>query len=132
LDREARLRVIERQGQELGELGRAYKQCEEERMGLLNVIQQQQERALQRFEQQVSVLQAEIERVQSSREASETARMEALANVDRQTVELMTLTAALEESGAKVTKIEQSNKEMKQVLDQGIFQLIVNRLRGRN
>ena len=146
LDREARLRVIERQGQELGEaelrrqalvadldaLRLAYTQCEEERTGHLKVIQQQQERALKRFEQQVSSLQAQIEREQSSREASETARMEALANVDRQTAELMTLTAALEESGAKVTKIEQSNKEMKQFLDQGIFQLIVNRLRGRN
>ena len=86
---------------------------------------------MKRFEQQVSSLQAEIERVQSSREASETARMDALANVDRQTAELMALTAALEESGAKVTKIEQSNIEMKQIINRGIFQLIFDRLRGR-
>ena len=145
LDREARLRVIERQGQELGEaeharqalvadldeLRLAYKQCDEERSGHLKMIEQQQERALKRLEQHVAGLQGEIERVQSSRDASEKARIEALANVDRQTAELMALTTALQESGAKVTKIEQSNKEMKQVINRGIFQLIFDRLRGR-
>ena len=116
LDREARLRVIERQGQELGEAGR--------------VIEQQQERALKSLEQHVAGLQAEIERIQSSRDASETARMDALASVDRQTAELVSLTSALEQSGARMSEIEQSNKEMKQIIDQGIFQLIVNKLRG--
>ncbi|MEQ1908817.1 MAG: methyltransferase domain-containing protein, partial [Vicinamibacterales bacterium] len=145
LDREARLRVIERQGQELGEaelkrqtlvadldeLRQAYTKCDEERSDHRRVIQQQQERALKTLEQHVSGLQAEIERVQSSRDASERARMEALANVDRQTAELMALTTALQESGEKMTKIEQSNKEMKQVISRGIFRLIFDRLRGR-
>ena len=146
LDRAARLRVIERQGQELGEaeqrrqavvaeldeLRQAFKQCDDERSAHLRVIEQQQERALKSLEQQVAGLQAAIERIQSSRDASESARMEALAYVDRQTAELLTLTTALEQSGAKISEIEQSNKEMKQVINQGIFQLIFNRLRGRN
>lgn len=130
-DREARLRVIERQGQELGEVRLALSQCNEERTNHLKVIEQQQERALKSLEQQVSGLQMQVERIQSSRDASEAARMEALANVDRQTAELMALTSALEESGAKMARIEQSNKEMKALIDRGIFQLIINRLRGR-
>lgn len=109
----------------------ALSQCNEERTNHLKVIEQQQERALKSLEQQVSGLQMQVERIQSSRDASEAARMEALANVDRQTAELMALTSALEESGAKMARIEQSNKEMKALIDRGIFQLIINRLRGR-
>jgi SAM-dependent methyltransferase len=144
-DRAARLEVIERQGRELGESGHArflltqeleqlkasYQRSEGERLANLRVVERQA-RTLEAVQSQLGDIQTEILQMKSSLQSAENARGEALMQLSRQSAELGSLAAVFAESTGRVVKLELLNKEMEQLLRRGIFQLIVDRFRGRS
>lgn len=143
-DRADRLRVIERQGAEIGaaqqrvqallsdldELRRAYTQCDEQRAGNLRMIDEH-ERVLITVQHRVAGLQEEVERVRSSQNLAESARVEALETIGRQTAEITTLATSLDHTRAQMAALAEQNEDMKRLASRGILQVIIDRLRDR-